>query len=36
MRKKIILGIVILIVLAAVGCAVFFDKNYAVIKTWLY
>lgn len=36
MRKKIILGIVILIVLAAVGGAVYFDKNYAVIKTWLY
>ena len=33
MRKKIILGIVILIALAAVGGAVYFAKNYAVIYT---
>lgn len=36
MRKKIILGTVILLILAAVGGAVYFNKNYAVIKTWLY
>lgn len=35
MRKKIILGIVILVVLAAVGGAVYFDKNYGeVYSIW--
>lgn len=36
MRKKIILGIVILAVLAAVGGAVYFDKNYGeVYSIWV-
>lgn len=34
MRKKIILGTVILLILAAVGGAVYFNKNYAVIHSW--
>ncbi|MDE6596914.1 MAG: hypothetical protein K2K44_13015, partial [Oscillospiraceae bacterium] len=34
MRKKIILGIVILIVLAAVGGVVYFEKNYTMIDTF--
>lgn len=35
MRKKIILGIVILVVLAAIGGAVYFDKNYGeVYSIW--
>lgn len=32
MRKKIILGTVILLILAAVGGAVYFNKNYAVVE----
>lgn len=36
MRKKIILGIVILIVLAAVGGAVYFNINYAIVCSAFY
>ena len=36
MRKKIILGIVILVVLAAVGGAVYFDKNYVILEEVAY
>lgn len=32
MRKKIIFGIVILLILAAVGGAVYFNKNYVIVE----